>query len=86
MKNEPAILLCNHKGNGGPECQMEYKGSGDYVCPVCGDIYHDSDFDSDDDDSECLSVYDAALIWQSSGEDEDYMFGYTEDQLRRALE
>ena len=68
MKYKPTILLCNHKGNGEPESQMEYCGNGD------------------DDDSERLSAYDAALIWQSNGEDEDYMFGYTEEQLRRALE
>jgi hypothetical protein len=86
MKYKPTILLCNHKGNGEPESQMEYCGNGDYVCPVCGDSYHDDDFDRGDDDSERLSAYDAALIWQSNGEDEDYMFGYTEEQLRRALE
>ena len=35
--------------------------------------------------SERLSVYDAALIWQSYGMDEDYTFGYTEEELRDAL-
>ena len=65
MKYKPTILLCNHKGNGEPESQMEYCGNGDYVCPVCGDSYHDDDFDRGDDDSERLSAYDAALIWQS---------------------
>lgn len=38
-----------------------------------------------DDDSEALDVYEAADIWRCSGEDEDYMFGFTEDELRRAL-
>lgn len=33
---------------------------------------------------ESLSVYDAADIWRSRGMDEDYMFGYSEDELRRA--
>lgn len=32
-----------------------------------------------------LSVHDAALIWLSHGKDEDYMFGYTEDELEDAL-
>ena len=32
-----------------------------------------------------LSVYDAALIWASNGKDEDYMFGYSEDELEDAL-
>lgn len=35
--------------------------------------------------SDCLSVYDAADIWMSSGMDEDYMFGYSENELRNAL-
>ncbi len=35
--------------------------------------------------SERLSVSDAALIWMSNGMDEDYTFGYSEDELRDAL-
>ncbi len=35
---------------------------------------------------ERLSVEDAALIWAYSGEDEDRMFGYTEEELREALQ
>lgn len=45
----------------------------------------DNDDDEEDDDSEALSVYDAADIWWSNGMDEDYMFGYTEEELRKAL-
>lgn len=44
-------------------------------------------FSNDDDDyvdSEYISVYDAADIWICSGRDEDYMFGYTEDELLEA--
>ena len=37
------------------------------------------------DDDETLSVYDAADIWESSGRDEDYTFGYTEEELEKAL-
>lgn len=37
------------------------------------------------DESEALDVYDAADIWFCSGEDEDYMFGFTEEELRKAL-
>mgnify|MGYP006971286214 CR=1 FL=1 len=48
------------------------------------DIIADYD-DDDDDDSESLSVYDAALIWASNGKDEDYTFGYTEEELEDAL-
>ena len=39
----------------------------------------------DDDDSEALSVYEAASIWASNGKDEDYTFGYTEEELEDAL-
>lgn len=47
--------------------------------------YIDDDEDDDEHDSETLDVYDAALIWQSNGMDEDYMFGNTEEELRNAL-
>jgi hypothetical protein len=33
-----------------------------------------------------LSVYDAADIWASNGKDEDYTFGYTEQELQQALD
>ena len=39
----------------------------------------------DEDDEESISVYEAAEIWASRGMDEDYMFGYTEEELRNAL-
>ena len=42
-------------------------------------------FDDDDDDDEMLSARDAALIWASNGMDEDYTFGYDEDELRKYL-
>ena len=38
-----------------------------------------------DEDDERLSVYDAAMIWISHGKDEDYMFGYSEEELESAL-
>ncbi len=44
-----------------------------------------NDDDEDDGDHEGISVYEAALIWASHGKDEDYMFGYTEDELEDAL-
>lgn len=42
--------------------------------------------DDGEDDSQRLNVYDAALIWASNGKDEDYTFGYTEEELEEALE
>ncbi|MGY1714362.1 hypothetical protein ACI78R_07880 [Geodermatophilus sp. SYSU D01106] len=38
----------------------------------------------DGQDAPSYSVYDAADAWLSSGQDEDYAFGYSEDELRRA--
>ena len=52
-----------------------------YICDWCAGYDYD-----EDDSSETLDVEDAALIWQSHGEDEDYTFGYSEDELREALE
>ncbi|TNU73405.1 hypothetical protein FH969_11470 [Miniimonas arenae] len=43
--------------------------------------------DHDDDNEsggESLSVWDAADIWMSNGMDEDYTFGFSGDELRRA--
>ena len=62
---------------------MVYSGSGNYYCPFCGARYHDDDYDEEHE--EALSVSDAADIWMSSGKDEDYMFGYTEEELEDAL-
>ena len=54
-----------------------------YICTHCfGD--NDND-DYNDDDEDCLSVYDAALIWASNGKDEDYSFGYSDEDLDDAL-
>ena len=54
-----------------------------YTCDYCSSGY-DEDLD-DDMDGEYISVYDAALIWASHGKDEDYTFGYSEEELERAL-
>lgn len=47
------------------------------------DEYDDEYDDEEYDDSERLSPWEAAEIWRSSGMDEDYLFGYTEDELRK---
>lgn len=66
-------------------------------CPKCGTpltkkyVYSDMYCTNcqygldDDDDSEALSVYDAAEIWACNGKDEEYTFGYTESELEDAL-
>lgn len=67
------------------------------MCPVCGhrmhkvgedtyECYHcPRDSDYDEYDEETLDVYDAAEIWASHGKDEDYTFGYSEEELEAAL-
>ena len=63
--------------------------SDEWECTECGYINDVSEYniveDDDDDESEGLSVYEAAEIWASHGKDEDYMFGYDEDELEDAL-
>ena len=36
-------------------------------------------------DEESLSVFEAADIWFSNGKDEEYMFGFSEDELEEGL-
>ncbi len=40
--------------------------------------------DNEYEEEESISVYDAADIWFSNGKDEDYMFGYTAEELEEA--
>ena len=44
-----------------------------------------NNYDNDDENDEEIDVYNAALIWASHGKDEDYTFGYSEDELEAAL-
>ena len=37
-------LKCSNRKHG----EMEYRGDGDYVCLVCGEIYHDDEFDDEE--------------------------------------
>ena len=46
-------------------------------------IKKDNDFEEEYDES--ISVWDAAEIWASNGKDEDYTFGYSEEELEDAL-
>ena len=65
---------------------MIYIGDGDWKCPKCRIIcFGEPDEDDDEDEGERLSVWDAAEIWASNGKDEDYTFGYTEEELENAL-
>ena len=69
--------------NCGTPLTKRYVFSGMY-CENCRYGLEDDDEDDYESD-ESLSVYDAASIWQSNGKDEDYTFGYSEDELEDAL-
>ncbi|MBL4933030.1 hypothetical protein [Clostridium paridis] len=65
---------------------MEYIGNGDWKCPTCGRVIAFGEPDEEDDDNgETLSLWDAADIYLSRGFDEDYRFGYTHEELMKAL-
>lgn len=83
-----------------PECgeKMHRSDFGRWwICENCGTEGEEDDFgnvwfadpnyipDEDEDDDEYISVYDAACIWASHGKDEDYTFGYSEEELENAL-
>ncbi|MCR5736106.1 MAG: hypothetical protein K6G64_00485 [Eubacterium sp.] len=52
---------------------------------LCLDCAIEKEEEYYEEDCEDLSDYDAAEIWASNGKDEDYMFGYTEEELENAL-
>lgn len=56
----------------------------DCRCMIGTDHGEDGETFDEPSSDDSLSVYDAADIWLSNGQDEDYTFGYTEDELRRA--
>ena len=70
------------------DCWNEYNK---VLCAECAlnadqeSFYDQEDDEDDDEDEEDLTVEEAAQIWASHGKDEDYMFGYSEDELEDAL-
>lgn len=70
---------CGHRLSRVYDSWGEWDGE-TYECEYCSE-FGDSSEGYDDE----LDVYDAALIWASNGKDEDYMFGYTEEELEDAL-
>lgn len=68
-----------------PKCGTPLVKKFVYSEMYCGECHYGLDDDDDDDGDEALSVYDAAQIWASNGKDEDYMFGYSSEELEAAL-
>ena len=70
------------------ECgrKTEYVGDGYWRCPYCDVLFYEGyNEDGEPEGDDVLSVEDAAQIWASHGKDEDYMFGYSEEELEDAL-
>ena len=69
----------------GSDMHKKRSGSGWYwwcdKCQCGEEEYDDEGIDYEDR----LSAEDAADIWMSSGQDEDYTFGYSEEELRNTL-
>jgi len=65
--------------------ETEYEGDGYWHCPKCNESFYEGYDEDGDGVGESLSVEDAARIWRSHGKDEDYMFGYSEEELEDAL-
>ena len=63
---------------------LRYEGNRQWVCPICNDVY-DLEWVDTAGEEEVLSVYDAEPIWASHGKDEDYTFGYSDEELENAL-
>lgn len=69
--------MCNVCGH-----RMKKIDDDTYYCPWCAASEAE---DEDDYDGETLSVWEAAEIWASHGKDEDYTFGYSEEELEDNL-
>lgn len=65
------------------ETETAQSSEGDAQIPA-QDTTDETYFDEVEHDT--LSVWDAASIWASNGMDEAYTFGYSESELRNALE
>jgi len=68
---------CGHRLSRAKDAWGNWDGE-TYVCNYCAG-------NDDEADEESISVYEAAQIWLSNGKDEDYTFGFTEEDLENAL-
>lgn len=84
------IAICPHCGKqacGKDEIEelFGYRYDGTMPQSWCRECRSSGGYKNSSSSEENLSVYDAAMIWLSNGKDEDYMFGYTEEELEDAL-
>lgn len=73
-----------------PDCKgdtvYDYEGiGGEWYCPNCNALHYTGYDDEGDSVEVGLSLEDAALIYGSNGCDEDYTYGYSEDELEDYL-
>lgn len=64
--------------------ETKYEGDGYWYCSKCNESFYEG-YDAEGNPTEAISVDEAAAIWASHGKDEDYMFGYSEEELEDAL-
>ena len=62
-----------------------YDKDGYWYCKKCNISFFEGYDEDENPFGENISVDEAAAIWASHGKDEDYMFGYSEDELEDAL-
>lgn len=65
--------------------ETEYEGDGYWHCSHCNESFFEGYDEDENGVGESIGVDEAALIWASHGKDEDYTFGYSEDELKDAL-
>ena len=69
------------------EYEHEEKNYNRVHCPRCGETWYVDDNDEyiNENYSNNSDIYDIALAWASHGKDEEYTFGYSEEELEEAL-
>lgn len=68
-----------------PQCGTPLTKKYTYSEMYCGSCHYGLESDDGGDADETLSVHEAANIWASNGKDEAHAFGYSEDELEKAL-
>lgn len=62
---------------------MSRKRKNEPTVEFSDEVDGDVDDEDEDEDEGGLPIWEAKDIWLSNGMDEDYTFGYSEDELRR---
>lgn len=87
---EEADFMSRVPYGNGTDLRDEWDIADKIMCADCGIDHYNTLCESDEDDNDTeeddgLDIEDAVDIWISSGMDEDYTCGYSEEELREAL-